>query len=62
MQFLKGVLVALCLLLGALFAYQGMGTDFRILNFESLDAYGIPIGIAFIVFGALIAKFWRIPK
>jgi hypothetical protein len=30
--------------------------------FESLDAYVIPIGIAFIVFGALIAKFWRIPK
>ena len=51
MKFLKVVLVALCLLAGVLFAYQGLGTNFRILNFESLDAYGIPIAVAFIVFG-----------
>jgi hypothetical protein len=62
MKFLKVVLVALCLLAGVLFAYQGLGTNFRILNFESLDAYGIPIAVAFIVFGVLIARFRTIPE
>jgi hypothetical protein len=59
LKLLKRVLVAVCLLLGVLFAYQGLGTDFRILNFESLDPYGIPIGLAFIVVGILI---WMVPK
>jgi hypothetical protein len=33
-----------------------------LLNFESLDPYAIPIGIAIIVFGVLIARFWTIPE
>jgi len=61
MQFLKRVLIAVLLLLGVLFVYAGFGFDFRILNFESLDPYAIPIGIALIVAGVLVARFWRIP-
>jgi len=61
MQFLKRVLIAVLLLLGVLFVYAGFGFDFSILNFDSLDPYAIPIGIALIVAGVLVARFWRIP-
>jgi Kef-type K+ transport system membrane component KefB len=62
MRFLKVVLIAVCLFLGVLFAYQGLGTDFRILNFESMDQYGIPVGIALIVLGMLISRYWTVPE
>jgi hypothetical protein len=58
MGVLKLIVVALSLLGGVFFLYQGLGTDFRILNFDDLDAYGIPIGIAFLVSGVLIKQFW----
>ena len=61
MHFVKRVLIALLLLLGVLFLYEGFGFDFRILDSESLDPYGIPIGIALVVCALLIARFWRIP-
>jgi hypothetical protein len=61
MRLLKGMVIALLLLLGVLFAYQGFGFDFRMLNFPFLDAYGIPVGIALIVAGVLVARFWRMP-
>jgi hypothetical protein len=62
MRFLKRVLTALLLLLGVFFVYEGFGFDFRILNFESLDPYAMPIGIALIVAAVLITRFWRIPE
>ena len=58
MQFLKLIVVAVLLMLGVLFAYQGLGYDFRILNFESLDTYGIPIGIALVVAAMLVTRYW----
>ena len=58
---LKGVVIAALLLLGVLFTYQGLGHDFRILNFDFLDTSGIPIGAALIVAAMLVARFWRIP-
>jgi hypothetical protein len=61
MQFVKGIAIALLLLLGVWFVYQGLGTNFRILNFESLDPYAIPIGIASIVAALLVARYWRRP-
>lgn len=60
MRLLKRVVIAVLLLLGVLFAYQGFGFDFRILNFESLDKFGIPVGIALIVAAVLVARYWRI--
>jgi hypothetical protein len=47
------------LLAGAFCLYQGLGTDFVILDYEALDDYGIPIGIAFIAFAVLMARFTR---
>ena len=60
MLLLKRVLIFLLLLLGVLFVYEGMGFDFRILNFESLDAYMIPIGSVLVLAGVLVARFWVI--
>ena len=62
MQFVKGVLVGVLILLGVLFVYEGLGVDFRILNFESLDPYMLPIGSAIVVLALLIFWFWRIPE
>jgi hypothetical protein len=59
MPFLKWVVVAVLLLVGVLFVYEGLGFDFRILNFESLDRYMIPIGSALIVVGVLLGRYWR---
>jgi Kef-type K+ transport system membrane component KefB len=60
MKFLKLIIVALSLLLGVFFVYEGLGSDLRILNYEDLGAYGIPIGVMLLVFGVVIAKFWTI--
>jgi hypothetical protein len=59
MPFLKWVLIAVLLLVGVLFVYEGLGFDFRILNFESLDRYMLPIGSALIVVGVLLGRYWR---
>jgi hypothetical protein len=61
MKFIKGAVIAVLLLVGVLFVYEGLGLDFRLLNFKSLDPYGIPIGSALIVAAVLVARFWRIP-
>jgi hypothetical protein len=62
MPFVKRVVIALLLLLGVLFVYEGFGFDFRILNFESLDPYMIPIGSALVLAGVLVARFWMVPE
>ena len=58
MGLLKVVLIAGSLLLGALSMYAGLGHEFRVLSYEGLAAYGIPIGIALFMFSALIANRW----
>jgi hypothetical protein len=59
MRFLKRAVIALLLLLGVLFIYEGFGFEFRILNFGFTNAYGIPVGIALIAAAVLVARFWR---
>jgi hypothetical protein len=61
MRLLKVVLIALSILLGVLCFYEGLGLEFRILDYDFLDKFGIPIGLALIALGALIAKLWTIP-
>jgi hypothetical protein len=51
-------LLVLLLLAGAFFLYQGLGVDFRVLDYRGPAAYGIPIGIALLVLAVLVAKFW----
>jgi len=42
-----------------MFVYEGLGFEFRILNFDSLERYMIPIGSALVVVGVLLARYWR---
>jgi len=62
MEFLKRTVIALALLMGAFFIYEGLGFEFRMLDYEVFDDYGIPIGLALIVLGALIARYWTLPE
>jgi len=55
---LANVAVALLLFVGVLFLYEGMGRDFRILDYSSLKPYGIPIGFLLVGLGMVIARFW----
>jgi hypothetical protein len=55
MRFLKRIIISILFLTGVLFLYEGFGFEFRILNYQVLTDYGIPIGSAFLVFGVLIA-------
>ena len=59
MPFLKWVVIAVLLLVGVMFVYEGLGFEFRILNFDSLERYMIPIGSALVVVGVLLARYWR---
>ena len=59
MSFLKLAVVLVLLLLGALFVYQGLGFDFRILNFDSLDRFMLPIGGTAIVLAVVLARYWH---
>ena len=56
MAFFKLTLAVLSLLAGSFFLYEGLGEDFRILNYGELKAYGIPIGITFLMFGMWMAR------
>jgi hypothetical protein len=62
MGFLKLTLTGLALLAGSVFLYEGLGTNFRILDEGQIDLepYAIPIGVAFLVFSVLIERLWTI--
>jgi hypothetical protein len=56
---LKVILIAIALLLGAIFTYEGLGYEFGIFSYQALAAYGLPIGIALFAFALLIANRWK---
>jgi hypothetical protein len=58
MGFLKHILTGLLLLAGSVLLYEGLGTNFRILDEGQIDLepYAIPIGVAFLVFSLLLEK------
>jgi hypothetical protein len=62
MGFLKRLLTGLSLLAASVFLYEGLGHNFPILDDGEIDLepYGIPLGIAFIVFSLLIEKPWKL--
>lgn len=56
------IVVALLLFTGALFLYEGMGVDFRILDYQILDpyadAYGVPAGLLLLGLAVATARLW----
>lgn len=59
MRVVKYVLVTLSLFAGVSFFYVGMGTEIPEVQFREVTSYGVPLGIAFIVFAVLVAGFWQ---
>jgi hypothetical protein len=59
MKLLKLIIISLSLLAGVLFVYEGFGFGFgfRILDYQPVADYGIPIGVALIVMGVLVGRF-----
>jgi hypothetical protein len=55
---LANVVVAVLLFAGALFLYEGLGQDFRILDYPSLKPYGMFIGLLLLGLGVATAKLW----
>jgi len=60
MGFLKFFVAILALLAGVFFLALGLGADLPAVKFKDFKAQSVPIGIAFLVFGVAIAKFWTI--
>jgi len=60
MRVLKFILVALLFLVGVIFVYDGMGFEYRVFNHDLVLRYGILAGIALIIIGAVMAKFWDV--
>jgi hypothetical protein len=57
-QALPNIVVALLLFIGVLFLYEGLGIDFRILDYSTLKPYGIPIGLFLLCSGTVTARLW----
>jgi hypothetical protein len=62
MGFVRHILAGLLLLAGSAFLYEGLGTDFRILDEGQIDLepYAMPIGVASLVFSLLLEKPWKL--
>jgi hypothetical protein len=54
----KFVAILLAVLLGAAFLYSGVGGEIPLLEYKGAKAYGIPIGIVFLVLAVLLGKYW----
>lgn len=55
----KYALIAILLFLGASFLYAGMGTNIPVVELPGVTAYGVIIGITFILFALIVARFWK---
>ncbi len=62
MRVLKFVVIALLFLVGAAFVYDGMGLEYHIFNHTLILNHGIALGIALIVVGAMLAKYWDVAR
>ena len=57
---LKFVLVAALLACGAFFLATDLGVEVPLIKYEGLEAHNVPVGIAFLVAGVALARFWRV--
>jgi predicted tellurium resistance membrane protein TerC len=55
----KYALIAILLFLGASFLYAGMGTNLPMIELPGVTAYGVMVGIMFILFALIVARFWK---
>jgi hypothetical protein len=60
MRVLKLLVIILLVLLGAAFLYAGVGGEIPMLEYKSLKATGVPIGVVFLIAAVLIARHWEV--
>jgi len=58
--FLKWVLVLASLFCGALFLSRGLGVEIPLVKYKGVEAHDVPAGVAFLVAGVALARFWKI--
>jgi hypothetical protein len=59
---LKFVAVMTLLLGGAFFLATGLGVEISLLKYKELEVYGIPIGVALLITGVALARFWKVRR
>jgi uncharacterized membrane protein len=59
---LKFVVIAGLMIGGAFFLAKGLGVNIPIVEYNGLKAQNVPVGIALLVIGVLIARFWKVTK
>jgi hypothetical protein len=57
---LKWLLVLGCLAAGLGLLLTGLGAEIPLIRYQGLEAHGMPAGIAALIAGVALAKFWRI--
>jgi hypothetical protein len=60
MRFFKVLVIILLVLIAAVFLAAGLGADIPQLEYSSAKAYGVPVGVVFLIAAVLIAKFWDV--
>lgn len=59
-MFIKGFLVAVLALTGCLMLFAGAGGTLPYVKYDSLEAYGLPIGGLLLIAAIGLAKFWPV--
>ena len=57
---MKVSLVLLLLVAGILFLAGGIGVTLPLVKYEGIEATGVPVGIALVVAGIVLAAFWKV--
>lgn len=57
---LKFVAVVALLVGGAFFLATGLGVEIPLIKYKGLEARGVPVGIALLIAGVALARFWKV--
>jgi hypothetical protein len=59
-MFIKGILVTVLILTGCAMLYAGAGGTIPYLKYDSLEAYGLPVGALVLLAAIVLAKVWHV--
>jgi hypothetical protein len=62
MPVVRALVIALLMILAALFLAMGLGVSIPNLSWRSVPARDIPIGILLVFAGLAVARFWTVPQ
>jgi NADH:ubiquinone oxidoreductase subunit 6 (subunit J) len=60
MAILKVIVIATCIVIGALFLAIGLGAPIPQIEYQGVTARDVPIGIAFLILAVALGKYWVI--